>query len=73
MLTRAQLAREKALANNPPQATPPDKPQQQQTPAGLGDLEILPLSFATKSTILSLSNQTGSNCRLTSPTANFNT
>jgi hypothetical protein len=42
MLTRAQLAREQALANNPPQATPPVQLQQQQTPAGLGDLGILP-------------------------------
>jgi hypothetical protein len=42
MLTRAQIAREQALANNPPQATPPVQPQQPQTPAGLGDLGILP-------------------------------
>jgi hypothetical protein len=38
----AQLARDKALADHPPQVKPLDKPRQQQTPAGLGNLEILP-------------------------------
>jgi hypothetical protein len=48
MLTRGQLARETALANNPPQATPPDKPQPQHTSAGLGDLEKLPAEIRNK-------------------------